>query len=194
MTERDRNETVRDAEFHRRSNRGVGWIVGGVILLAVLLVLGGGVGVLNKLFATGDSGLSRRVMTALNGAIWADSTRFECDRVHGTLFRGAILDRPRLLVRSEGRDVTWAEARQVRVDYDLWSLLVSNRRDLAVTFDSLRVALVRDARHDLIMPHMRKGSGKPGTAATRLRLTLHDTSLSLAEERIALDGLNGKGT
>jgi len=194
MSERDRNETERAAEEHRRSNRGVNWIVGGVILLALLLVLGGGVGVLTKLFASGDAGLSRRVMTALNGTLWSDSTRFECDRIHGTLFRGAILDRPRLLVRSGGHDVTWAEAHQVRIDYDLWSLLVSSRRDLAVTFDSLHVVLARDAKHNLVMPHFRKGSGKPGGGATRLRLSLHHTSLSLVEERIAFESLDGNGT
>ena len=131
-------------ERRRRANRNVGWIIALVIVLTLLLVLGGGVGVLTNLFASGDASLSRRVMSALNGALGSDSTRFEVSGIHGTLFRGAILERPRLLVRTEGRDTTWASASRARIDYDLWSLLFSSRREFRVTLDSLRVVLARE--------------------------------------------------
>ncbi|HET9952265.1 MAG TPA: translocation/assembly module TamB domain-containing protein [Candidatus Eisenbacteria bacterium] len=182
-----------DQERHRRSNRGVLWIVLGVLALVALLAVGGGVGVLANLFATGDAGLSRRVMSVMNGALGSDSTRFACDRIYGTLLRGAVLERPRLLVRSGGQEVTWATASRARVEYDLWSLLVSPRRDLTVSLDSLRVTLARDAERDFIMPRFRRGTGKPGKSETRIRLTLRGASLVLPEEGASLQGLAGSG-
>jgi hypothetical protein len=182
-----------EAEQHRRSNRGVRWIVLGVLALVALLGVGGGVGVLTNLFATGNVGLSRRVMSVMNGALGSDSTRFACDRIYGTLFRGAVIERPRILVRSGGHELTWATAKRARVEYDLWSLLVSPRRDLTISLDSLRVVLARDAEHDLIMPKFRRGGGRPGTSETRIRLSLQDASLVLVEEGASLDGLSGSG-
>ena len=183
----------KEREQHRRSNRGVAPIILGVAALVVVLVVGGGVGVISKLFSGGDVALSRRVMTALNGALGTDSTRFVCDRVYGTLFRGAVLDHPRLLVRTRMGDVTWAEAKRARVDYDLWTLLVSTRRDLTVSVDSLRIALVRDSTHTLVMPKFRKGSGKSSLGETRIHLALSKASLRFVEERVAFEGLDGKG-
>lgn len=180
-------------ERRRRANRSVWWIVGGVIVLAALLVLGGGVGVLTTLFASGDVGLSRRVLAILNDAVASDSTRLEFDQIHGTLFRGAILERPRLVVRSEGRDVVWAAARRARVDYDLWSILVSSRRDITVTLDSLRVVLARDSKNDLVMPRFRKGSGKSRAGDVRIRVAMRGGSLALTAERLAFSGLEGFG-
>lgn len=180
-------------ERRRRANRSVWWIVTGVIVLTVLLVVGGGVGVLTRLFASGDSGLSQRVLTALNGAVGSDSTRFVFDGVHGTLFRGAVLERPRLLVRSEGREVVWASAQRARVDYDLWRLLFTSRRDLTVRLDSLRIVMVRDSKRAFIAPRFRKGSGKPGSNQTRVLLSLRAASLEFPEDRVALVDLNGNG-
>lgn len=180
-------------ERHRRANRSVWWIVSGVIVLTILLVLGGGVGVLTKLFASGDSGLSQRVLTALNGALGSDSTHFVFDGIHGTLFRGAVLERPRLLVRSEGREVVWASAHRARVDYDLWRLLFTSRRELTVRLDSLQVVMVRDSKRAFIAPRFRKGSGKPGSNQTRIHLALRAASLRFPEDRVALVDLNGNG-
>ena len=182
-----------DQERHRRSNRGVRWIVLGVLVLVALLAVGGGVGVLANLFAAGNAGLSRRVMTVMNEALGSDSTRFACDRIYGTLFRGAVIERPRLLVRAGGHEVTWASARRGRVEYDLWSLLVSPRRDLTVALDSLRVTLARDSNHDLIVPRFRRGGGKHGKSETRIHLTLRGASLNLVEEGASFQNLSGTG-
>ncbi|HEU4726168.1 MAG TPA: translocation/assembly module TamB domain-containing protein [Candidatus Eisenbacteria bacterium] len=193
MTEQEPREETPSEERRRRGERSVWLIVAGVVVLTVLLVLGGGVGVLTNLFASGDAGLSKRVLTAMNGALGSDSTRFAFDGIHGTLFRGAILERPRLIVRSEGRDVVWATAARARIDYDLWRLLFTSRRDLNVRLDSLQVVLARDSKKSFIMPRFRKGSGKPGSSETRINLSLRNASLAFTSERVSLLDLNGKG-
>ena len=193
MSERNPRDEKPSDERLRRANRSVWGIVAGVIVLAILLVLGGGVGVLTNLFASGDAGLSRRVLTVLNGALGSDSTRFAVDGLHGTLFRGAVLEHPRLIVRSDGHDVTWATAARARVDYDLWSILVHSRRDLTVTLDSLQVVLARDSLRAFIMPRFRKGPGKPGSSETRIHLTLRGASLQFVEEGVSLEKLTGTG-
>ena len=193
MNENETREEKLTDERRRRANRGVWWLVVGVIVLAVLLVVGGGVGVLTKLFASGDVGLSRRVLAVLNDAVGSDSTRFECDRIHGTLFRGAVLERPRLVVRTEGHEVIWASARRARVDYDLWSLLVSSRRDVTITLDSLHVVLARDSKNNLVVPRFRKGSRNPGKGEVNIGLALRDASLALEAEHLSLLNLDGTG-
>ena len=180
-------------EPKRRRDARVRWIVIGVVTLALLLVLGGGVGVLSALFESGDLGLSKRVVGAVNAAIGSDSTRFVCDRVHGTLLRGAIVERPRLLVRTARGEFTWAAARRARVDYDLWMLLVSSRRSFTLSLDSLQVVIARDSTGSVIMPRFRKGSGAPSRVETRIHVALRGASLQMVRERIEISGIKGRG-
>ncbi|HSQ58976.1 MAG TPA: translocation/assembly module TamB domain-containing protein [Acidobacteriota bacterium] len=174
--------------------RPVWFIVSGVVLLATLLVLFGGVGVVTALFASGDSGLSRRVVAVANALIASDSTRFACERVRGTLFRGAILDRPRLLVQAPGREVTWAEARSARIEYDLFALLFNPRRAFTVELDSLRVVLGRDTTGALVLPRFRAGRGGDSNVSFRIALTLRDASIAFEREGFRFADLDGSGT
>jgi hypothetical protein len=176
-----------------RGDARVRWIVFGVVGLALLLVLGGGVGVISGLFAAGDHGLSRRVLGLVNTAIGSDSTRFVCERVHGTILRGAVLEHPRLLVRSDRGEATWARARRAVVEYDLWALLVSKRRTFTVRVDSLEVLLARDGSGDLILPRFRKGRGGPG-GETTIRATLRAGSVRFDRESLVLGDLDGNAT
>lgn len=180
-------------EPKRRGDARVRWIVIGVVALALLLILGGGVGILSALFASGDLGLSKRVVGAVNAAIGTDSTRFVCEQVHGTLLRGAVVERPRLLVRTAQGEVTWADARRARVDYDLWSLLVSSRRTFTVALDSLRIVIARDSTGTAILPRFRKGSGAPTHSATRIHVALRGASVAFVRERIEVAGIKGRG-
>ncbi len=176
-----------------RGDARVRWIVFGVAGLTLLLVLGGGAGVLSGLFAAGDHGLSRRVLGLVNAAVGSDSTRFVCERVHGTILRGAVLEHPRLLVRSDRGEVTWARARRAVVDYDLWSLLFSKRRTFTVRVDSLDILLSRDERGDLILPRFRKGKGGSG-GETTIRTTLRAGSVRFDRENLVVGHLDAKAT
>lgn len=191
----DQEPTTRRTKPAKGSGaRPVWFIVSGVVLLALLLVLFGGVGVVTALFASGDAGLSRRVIGVANALVGSDSTRFACDRVRGTLFRGAILDRPRLLVQASGREVTWAEARAARVEYDLFALLFSPRRAFTVELDSLRIVLARDTTGALVLPRFRAGRGGESKATFRVGLTIRDASVAFEREGFRFTGLSGAGS
>src|SRR6266705_5404494 len=94
-----------------------------VAAISIAILLCFGYMLLAGLFASGNSGLSRRIMTEINRAVGTDSTRFTADRVRGTVLRGAVVENPRLLVRTPNGEITWAGARTLRVDYDLVGLL-----------------------------------------------------------------------
>ncbi|HEY9015706.1 MAG TPA: hypothetical protein VIM84_11655, partial [Gemmatimonadales bacterium] len=118
----------------------------------VFLVVSAAVGVVTSLLSGGNPALSRQVVMVLNRQIGTDSTRIEVSRVSGTLFRGAMLERPRLVVKTPDGDVTWASAKSVRVDYDLYGLLFTKNRSLTATIDSLNVRLAHDKAGRMILP------------------------------------------
>ena len=169
------------------------WVAGIVALLLVLVVAGGVV--LSVLFASGDRRLSDGIVAIVNDAIGTDSTRFVADRVRGTLFHGAILERPRLLVKTADGDVTWASARRIRVEYDLLAFLFPSPRTLRVDVDSLGVRFAHDSRGSLVFPRF-AARPKPRTSGpeTRIYLATRRGSLNLDWEGIRFRDLEGQAT
>src|SRR6266853_2591380 len=66
-----------------------------VAALSIAILLCFGYMLVAGLFASGNPGLSRRIMTEINRAVGTDSTRFTADRVRGTVLRGAVVENPR---------------------------------------------------------------------------------------------------
>ena len=183
----------------KREKRGAGaWrvtaIVAGVLLATLLVVLGGGAGVLSSLFASGDAGLSRRVVGAINAFLLPETTRFSCERVHGTILRGAILERPRLLVRRDGREFRWATARRATIEYDLLALLLAKRRTVTVRLDSLEVVFDRDSTGSLIVPTFRRGEGSGAPSTIVIPFELRHASVDFPGEGVRLNRMIGGGT
>lgn len=169
------------------------WLVAGVAL--VFLVVSAAVGVLTSLLSGGNMALSRQVVSILNREVGTDSTRIEVSRVSGTLFRGALLERPRLLVKTADGEVPWASARSIRIDYDLLGLLFTHNRSLTATIDSLHVRIPRDREGRLLFPRFasRRGSrGGPG-ATTRVALTSRNGVLTVDWQRLRFTQVQGRG-
>jgi hypothetical protein len=146
------------------------------------------------LLASGDPELSRRVVSALNGAIGTDSTRFACDRVRATLFRGARIDHPRILVLTPDGEITWAEATGMRVDYELLRLLFSRRRDFHVVLVGPRVDLAHDRRGDLVMPRFAPApSGPASSSKTHVDVVIQDGACSMDREGVRFGRIRGSG-
>ena len=165
------------------------WVAAAAILVVVLAIAGAIV--LSGLFASGQ--LSDRIVAVLNDAIGTDSTRLVVHRVRGTLLRGAILERPRLLVRTSDGEATWAYARQIRVEYDLLALLLSSKRTLRVEVDSLKVSFVHDSHGSLVFPRFATRP-KPKTSGpeTQIHLATRRGSLDVDWEGIRFRDLMGR--
>jgi len=82
------------------------------------------------LFRTGNPALSSHIIAEVNRIATSDSTRFTSDRVHGTPFRGAVIENPKLLVQTPDGEVAWAQAKSMRVEFDLVALLFHQQQDL----------------------------------------------------------------
>ncbi|HEX7079089.1 MAG TPA: translocation/assembly module TamB domain-containing protein [Candidatus Eisenbacteria bacterium] len=177
-----------------RPRRGLGatlrWVA--LAVAAVAVFTAAGLGILASLFASGNPEFSHRIMAILNDAIGTDSTRIVCDRVHGTLFEGAALERPRLLVRTPQGEVVWASAKRVVIDYDLLGILLSNRRSFQVTLDEPVVSLVHDAQGSIVFPRFasREGRGRAG-GETSVRITARHGLFSLDWQGVRFKNVQG---
>ena len=181
------------AETSQKPRRGglvaIRWVAAAAILVVVLAVAGALV--LSALFASGQ--LSDRIVGVLNDAIGTDSTRLVVHRVRGTVLRGAVLERPRLLVRTADGEKTWATAKQIRVEYDLLALLLSSKRTLRVEVDALDVHFVHDSQGSLVFPRFATRP-KPKTSGpeTQIHLATRRGSLDLDWEGIRFRDLMGR--
>ena len=161
--------------------RGPGWISRILILVAAaLLVVCVVAGVFALLFARGDPVVSRRIVRFISTSIGSDSTRLESDRVHGSLFGGAVLENPRLVVLTPDGPVTWLSATRLRAEYDTYQLLFSRRRTLRITIDAPVLPLVHDRRGNLVVPRFRGSKRNPlDKTATKIDVEFHDGTISL---------------
>ncbi|HMI31763.1 MAG TPA: hypothetical protein VK527_08485, partial [Candidatus Limnocylindrales bacterium] len=177
-------------EFPKRDDLGTpapggrrrpGWFSHALTGLAIIvLVIAAGAFALALLFARGDPVLSRRVVTFISTSIGSDSTRLESDRIHGSVFGGAVLERPRLVVLPPDGPVTWLIAKRLRAEYETVELLFSRRRTLRITIDSPVLPLVHDRRGNLVVPRFRGSKRNPlDRTATRIYVTFHDGTISL---------------
>jgi hypothetical protein len=176
------------------SGRG-GWLrttiisVTAALLAAVILV-----GSVQFLFHTGSPVLTNRIMTILNRAVTTDSTRFESDRIHGALFQGAVAENPRLLVRTPEGEITWARAKRLRVDYDLWAVLSGRPQDLRIVLEGPRVDLVHDRRGELVLPRfVRRRAGGRLSEELRIDVVVRDGGFSIDRSDIRFGGIGGHG-
>lgn len=173
--------------------RALQWLVVGVAL--VFLVVSAAVGVVTSLLSSGNMALSRQVVSILNREVGTDSTRIEVARVSGTLFRGALLERPRLLVKTPAGEVPWASASRIRVDYDLFGLLFRKDRSLTATIDSLTVRIPRDPEGRLLFPRFasRRGSRAGPGPTTRVAITSRHGTFSVDWQRLRFTQVQGRG-
>ncbi|HET9253545.1 MAG TPA: translocation/assembly module TamB domain-containing protein [Candidatus Eisenbacteria bacterium] len=171
-----------------------GWLLRAIVIAvtSVLLVIVGTVTALTFLFQTGSPFLSSRIMSILNQAVAADSTRFVSDRVHGTLFRGAIVENPRLLVRTPTGEMTWARAKTLRVDYDLVGLAMGRGQDFRVEIEKPFIDLLHDARGEMVLPKFarRRAGGRP-SQEVRVEITLRDGGFALDRNDIRFGSVGG---
>lgn len=172
--------------------RALRFLILGVAL--AFLVVSAGVGVLTSLLSGGNPALSRQVVLILNRQIGTDSTRIEAGRVSGTLFRGAVLERPRLVVKTPEGEVTWASARSVRVDYDLYGLLFTKNRSLTAVIDSPSVRLVHDRAGRIVFPKFASRPSRRGTGGTtRVSIAARNGVFSLDWKRLRFTQVQGRG-
>jgi len=158
------------------------------IVRAVLAVVVGGLAIvalavaaLLFLFRTGNPALTTRIVAEVNRAVTTDSTRFTSDGLRGTILHGVMVENPKLLVLTQDGEVAWAQARSMRVDYDLIAYLFGQKQDLRIELDQPRIDLVHDRRGELVMPRfVRKKPGKgKGLGGTRVVIAVKNGSFSL---------------
>jgi hypothetical protein len=168
-----------------------------VIIAAGLtfLIVSAAFGVLTYLMAGGSPGLSKQLVVLLNRSVGTDSTRFEVGRVSGTLFRGAVLDRPRLVVITPEGEVTWASASRVRIDYDLFGVLFSRSRSLTAVIDSPTVRLVHDRSGRIVFPRFASHPGRQGRSGptTRVVISARNGLVSFDWQRLRFKEVQGHG-
>ena len=173
--------------------RGPGWIPhvlwGSASFLLVVCVCAG---VFAILFARGDPVVSSRIVKFISTSIGSDSTRLESDRIHGSVFGGAVLEHPRLVVLTKDGPVTWLSADRLRAEYDTYQLLFSRRRALRITIDAPVLPLVHDRRGNLVVPRFR-GSGRNALdkTATRIDVEFHDGTISLDRGGVRFGRISG---
>jgi hypothetical protein len=173
--------------------RGPGWILSVLWgAAAIFLVLCVCAGVFALLFARGDPVVSSRIVKFISTSIGSDSTRLESDRIHGSIFGGAVLEHPRLVVLTKDGPVTWLSADRLRAEYDTYQLLFSRRRALRVTIDAPVLPLVHDRRGNLVVPRFR-GSSRSSLdkTATRIDVTFHDGMISLDRGGVRFGKISG---
>jgi autotransporter translocation and assembly factor TamB len=163
------------------------------VSIAILLCVG--YMLLAGLFASGNPGLSRRILAEINRAVGTDSTRFTADRVRGTVLHGAVVENPRLLVRTPHGEITWASARTLRVDYDLIALLFGRSRALRVELDAPRIDIVHDRNGEVVVPRFaHRERGTPSVRQTSVEVTVRDGGLSVDRAEIRYGGIDGHAT
>ena len=163
---------------------GIGLVVGVLLLLGTLLAL----------LSSGHPALSKSLLGAINGAIGTDSTQFTCARIRGSVFGGAVLDQPRLVVLTPDGPVTWARASRIRVQYDLLGLLFGKNRNFHVALDSARVDLVHDRHGNIVVPRFASHpKAKPSDKETRISVAVKDGGFSLDREGISFGKIHGGG-
>lgn len=168
------------------------FFVVGIVL--AFLVVSAAVGVLTSLLSGGDPALSRQLVAILNHQVGTDSTRIEARRVSGTLFRGAILERPRLMVKTADGEVTWASAKNVRVDYDLLGILFRKDRSLTAVIDSLTVRVVHDRAGRIVFPKFASHPSGRGTGGTtRVAIAAKNGVFSLDWRNLRFTQVQGRG-
>ncbi len=171
----------------------LGILLAGVGFLLALVV--GGLVFFGSLFATGSPALSKRIVAEINRAVGTDSTRFTGDRVHGTILKGAVIENPRLLVRTGAGEVTWAGARSLRVEYNLFDLLLGHTQDLKVDLDAPRIDLVHDPSGEVVVPLFAHRTSKSGsTRRTRIEVAVRDGGFSVDREQIRFGQIHGQAT
>ncbi len=164
-----------------RGRRPLAWLYRALIgLAAILFIVCVGALVFALLFAKGDPMVSTRIVRFISTSIGSDSTRLESDRIRGSIFGGAVLENPRLVVLTPDGPVTWLRARSLRAEYDTYGLLFSRRRTLRITIDSPVVPLVHDRRGNLVVPRFRGSRRNPlDRTATRIDVSFHNGMVSL---------------
>jgi autotransporter translocation and assembly factor TamB len=173
--------------------RGPGWLPrvfwGSAAALLVVCVCAG---ILALLFARGDPVVSSRIVKFISTSIGSDSTRLESDRIHGSIFGGAILEHPRLVVLTPDGPVTWLSADRLRAEYDTYQVLFSRRRSLRITIDAPVLPLVHDRHGNLIVPRFR-GSKRNALdrTATRIDVTFHGGTISLDRGGVRFGKISG---
>ena len=172
------------------------WLRAALISVGALLILVlSGAVLLGTLFTAGSPRLSRRIIAEINRAVGTDSTRFAGDRVHGTLMRGAVIENPRLLVRTPDGEVTWASAKTLRVDYDLFRILLGLSQDLRVDVQGPRIYLVHDRSGEVVVPRFAHHESKAAsTRQTRLEVVIRDGGFSIDREDIRFGEIHGRAT
>ncbi len=157
-------------------------------VLVVCVVMGG----LALLFARGDPVVSRRIIQFISTSVGSDSTQLESDRIHGSIFGGAVLENPRLVVLTPDGPVTWLRAARLRAEYDTYQLLFSRRRSLRITIDSPVLPLVHDKRGNLVVPRFRGSKRNPlDKTATRIDVSFHDGTISLDRGNVRFGKISG---
>ena len=200
-SERTESPAIAPSGADRRApdapRRGGGWLPRAIFIavLSVLIVVVGAVTLLTFLFQSGSPFLSSRIMAVINQAVAADSTRFVSDRVYGTLFRGAIVENARLLVRTPSGEVTWARAKTLRVDYDLIALAMGRGQDFRVEVEQPFIDLLHDARGEMVLPKFarRRAGGRPAKEM-RVAITLRDGGFALDRNDIKFGAVGGQAT
>ncbi|TMQ47658.1 MAG: hypothetical protein E6K71_09280, partial [Candidatus Eisenbacteria bacterium] len=164
-------------------------ILAGCVLVLAVCIAGG---IFALLFSRGDPVVSQRIVQLISDAVGSDSTRIESDRVHGSVFGGAILENPRLVVLTPDGPVVWLHATRLRAEYDTYQLLFSRRRSLRITIDSPVVPLVHDKHGNLVVPRFHGSKRNPlDKSATRIDVSFQNGTLSLDREDVRFGNIAG---
>lgn len=169
------------------------WLRYAIVSVSVLVLavcVSGGIFAL--LFSRGDPVVSQRIVQLISDAVGSDSTRIESDRVHGSVFGGAILENPRLVVLTPDGPVVWLHATRLRAEYDTYQLLFSRRRSLRITIDSPVVPLVHDKHGNLIVPRFHGSKRNPlDKSATRIEVSFQNGTLYLDRGDVRFGNIAG---
>ena len=177
----------------RAPGRVPGWLLWVLTALAaILLFVSLGATLLAFLFAKGDPTLSRRIVTFISSSVGTDSTRLESAGIHGSIFGGAVLEYPRLVVVTPDGPVPWLIATRLTAEYDTFELLFSRRRTLRVTIDSPVLPLVHDRRGNLVVPRFGRSKRSPrDQTATRIDIRIRDGAISLDRGGVRFGNIAG---
>ena len=177
----------------RPGRRVPGWLPWTLIgFAALLLLVSMGAGILALLFAKGDPTLSRRIAAFISSSVGSDSTRLESARIHGSIFGGAVLEQPRLVVVTPDGPVPWLIATRLTAEYDTFELLFSRRRTLRMTIDSPVLPLVHDHRGNLVVPRFGRSKRSPlDKTATRIDIRIRDGTISLDRGGVRFGNIAG---
>src|SRR5439155_4315889 len=187
---REENAVEPPARAPGRVPRWLLWVL--TALAALLLLVFERATLLAFLFAKGDPTLSRRIVTFISSSVGTDSTRLESAGIHGSIFGGAVLEYPRLVVVTPDGPVPWLIATRLTAEYDTFELLFSRRRTLRVTIDSPVLPLVHDRRGNLVVPRFGRSKRSPrDQTATRIDIRIRDGAISLDRGGVRFGNIAG---